>query len=101
MCAQNKKLQIKLVGLLQMLPTHLLPCSMVSMDFIVDHLCSMGCSMLLVVVDLLTKMAYFVRQHNSSWNTFSSSTNVPLKCFQTVTPISSHISGMNSTRLWV
>lgn len=78
MYAETKKPQSKLVSLLHFLPTPSLLWSMVSMDFIEDLPHPAGCSMIKVVVHLLTLSLPIVfllpaRLHNFSSNIFSGS----------------------------
>lgn len=60
MCTQAKKPWTKPVGLLQPLPTALVPWSPVSVGFIVDCPYSESCLLIMLVVDPLTKIAHFI-----------------------------------------
>lgn len=59
-CNRSKAPRHKPFGLLQPLPVPARPWSSVSMDFIVELPASSGFDSILVIVDRLTKMAYFV-----------------------------------------
>ena len=59
-CQQTKVPRHKPDGLLQPLPTPTIPWSYISMDFITDLPESEGCTVIMVVVDLLTKMSHFI-----------------------------------------
>lgn len=58
--AQTKKPQIQLHGLLQLLSVPALSWSVISIDFIVDLSYSEICFTMMVVLDVLTKMAHFI-----------------------------------------
>lgn len=59
-CIQNKSNRTKAWGLLKPLPIPDRPLKMISMDFIVELPPSEGCTAIYVVVDWLSKMAYFL-----------------------------------------
>ncbi len=60
MCAQAKAPRHHPYGLLQPLPIFKSPWPFISMDFIIDLPCSKSFNHILVLVDLFTKMMYFI-----------------------------------------
>ncbi len=60
MCAQAKAPHHHPYGLLQPLPILKSPWPFISMDFIIDLPCSKSFNSILVLVDLFTKMTYFI-----------------------------------------
>jgi hypothetical protein len=76
MCGRAKAPRHHLYGLLQPLPIFKSPWPFISMDFIIDLPCSKSFDSILVLVDLFTKMMYFIQslrlwQVSIFWN-FSS-----------------------------